>query len=509
MSPPIVPSVSSSFKIPAFLGETVFGAGAVTAASIPRKLLLVGQKGGGGTGTLTADTDIVQIFDQDTVDTKTEAGSELARMVRAALRVPNIAIYIAAPGAPSGSPVAATATITITGTPTTSGTLKYWICGDPIEVNASTSDTPTTIGDLIEDAVNQRAFMAVTAANTTGEVVLTAKTKSARTNDYIVFQDTTLKPAGITSALTGGAAVTGDGDTGSGVRFTGGTGTEDVTTLIATIKGVEQFDYVAVAQIDATNLARWEAMSDELAGPTIGKLTHILCASTAAALSTAQSLAQTTLNYPRAQLLWAIDEESPGPEVAAVMAAERTLAEQDNWAKDYDGMVLKGIAPQRNKSKRLSIATQTAALDSGVTPINTTDEGAVVVRSITTRSKAASGSPDYSTLDTHEAIVPDRVREDLKLLWTNSFAKANRGVRPDPAEEEPIPPPGVAYPRLWNQEITSRLLQHQASGFITGVETHLPFTTYNKTARWLESVVPVIPVPINHTAKVSVRQASL
>lgn len=277
---------------------------------------------------------------------------------------------------------------------------------------------------------------------------------------------------------------------------------------ISTIKGVEQFDYIAAAQIDATNLARWEAMSDELAGPTVGKLTHLIFASTAAALSTAQSLAQTTLNYQRSQLLWAIDSETPGPEIAAVLGAARTLAEQDNWAKDYDGLVLKGVAPQRNKSKRLLIPIQTSALDSGVTPVNTTDNGAEVVRSITTRSKAASGSPDYTTLDTHEAIVPDRVREDLKQRWF-VFAKANRGVRPDPAPEEPTPPAGVAYPTLWNQEITAALLEYQADGFITAVETHLPFTTYNKNAKWLESIVPTIPVPINHTAKVSVRQTSL
>jgi hypothetical protein len=116
---------------------------------------------------------------------------------------------------------------------------------------------------------------------------------------------------------------------------------------------------------------------------------------------------------------------------------------------------------------------------------------------------------NYNTLDTSEAVVPDYVRDVLRLVWMTAFVVANPYVRSDPADEEPTPKAGVATPSLWNAEVTSQLLTLQDANFITQVESHPPKTTFNPNGGgtgWLESVVPVVVLPLQHSIKVSVRQ---
>lgn len=231
---------------------------------------------------------------------------------------------------------------------------------------------------------------------------------------------------------------------------------------------------------------------------------HLVTA-TSASLSAATSLAQVTLNNWRVQLAWMLDSETPPPEIAAVLAATRTSREQTTPNTTYSGNALRGVAPQRDKSKWLSRSTRTSALDNGVTPINTTDQGAaVIVRSITTRSLTDDGAPDTATLDTSDAVVPDYVRDVLRLRWT-SFKEANPHVRGDLKPGEKSIPEGVATPKLWAAEITAALLNLQADKILTQVELNPPRVTFNATAKRLPAVVPVVRLPLQEQAEVSVR----
>jgi len=336
-----------------------------------------------------------------------------------------------------------------------------------------------------------------------GAVTLTWKSAGVRGNDGILFADGSALPSGCTSALTGGAAVTGDGVTGSGVRFAGGVGTEDISTLLETLKP-GRYHRIAAAQRDAQNLAKWEIQLDSKAGPTEGRMEHIVFA-TNSSLAAATSLAQLTLNNWRCQIAWHLDSESPPSEVAAALAALRTSTEQTTPNVSYSGRVLPGIAPQRDRTKWLNRSTRTSALDNGVTPINSTEQGsAVVVRSITTRSQTDAGDPDSATLDTSDAIVPDYVRDSIKLRWAQ-FVQANPHVRGDLKPGEKSIPEGVATPKLWAAEITSVLLDLQAQRILTQVELNLPRVSFNATAKRLAAIAPVVRLPLQEQAEVSVR----
>lgn len=401
---------SSTFKVPGYWAETVYHAGPITAGDIPLTLLLVGTKL--STGSATADSDVKDIFSEDDADTYFGAGGELARMCYAALRTPGVRIKAAAVAEAGGS-AAGTATVTITGTWTTSGTWQGWIDGDYYSVSIASTDVDTDVADNIAATVNANPHASVTAtvgsAPDDNEVTFTRKSKGARGNNGVVFQDTSLCPSGLSSALAGGTSVTG-----GGVHFTGGSGVENVSTLLGVLYP-GTYDRIAVAQIDSTNLGKWETQVNQKAGVLEGRLEHVVAA-TNGSLSSATSLATSTLNAPRVQLLWHLNSETFPPEIAAAFAAVRTATEQNNPSADYDGVAIPGVVGQREQADWPSVATQTSALDNGVTPVTTTPDGtATIVRSITTYCLNGS-NPDYRTLDTYQAVVPDYVRKDIGLF---------------------------------------------------------------------------------------------
>lgn len=490
---------SSAAKVPGFYGETVYGAGAITAGDIPLKLLLCGTKTSAGSATV--DVDVVDIFSTTDADTYFGPGSELAVMCYGALQIPGVKINAIA-SAESGGAAAATATITLTGSWLASGTAIYRIDGIRVSAGIASTDTISTAADAIVNAINALPHISVTAVKGAGPgyvITLTRKSKGLRGLQGMLFQDITQLPAGMVSAIAGGTAVTG-----GGVHFVSGTGTDDVTNVLGVI-ATSQFDRIAPAQNDATNTALWELHVNTQAGPTIGNLEHLIFASNAS-LSAATSIAQTTLNAERAQYLWMVNGETIPSFVAATFAAYRTAVEQDSPDASYDGYVLPGVAPQSQKSDWPSYATQVSALDNSLTPITSNANGeAYVIRSITTKS-LTSGSPDYRTLDTAQAVVPDYVRTVIRLYWTTVYKVNNPKVDSDPADGERDRRPGVGTPKRWNQALTGILMGLEDDGILANVAENPPVSEFNTVARRIMSVVPVVPSFNAHQTGVSVRQ---
>lgn len=504
----LIPTVAANFKVPMYIGQTTFGGGAASAGDQRLKLICVGLKDTAAVGTATLDTEIFACPDADTADTKAGAGSELNRMLVAALRIPGVDLYGLAV-TPNGGAVAGTFTATVGGSWSTAGIIKLWIGGDLIEVGVGAADSTTNVASSIKAAVNAATRCVCSGDSLAAVFTGTHRSAGVRALNTIVFRDLTGAPSGLTLTLAGGTAVSGDADTGSGVRLVDGAGVETMTTALATLATTRNHR-IAFAQQDATSLAAWETQIDTMAGPTINMTQHAVGALGSNALSTATSVAQTTLNDERFQILWMKDSETHPSEIAAVFAAYRTLIEQDNPNAGYDGYPLPGVRGQRYRPSRPTLATKVSALDASVTPVDTLDNGdAVIVRSITTRSQNNAGTvSNYNTLDTAQAVVPDYVRDVLALTWLD-FVAQNPYVRDDAAPEEPAAPAGVATPSLWNAEVTSQLLTLQDANIVTQVSTHPPITTFNPDGGgtgWLESRVPVVPLPLQHSIKVSVEQ---
>lgn len=485
----IIPGLTNATKRPGFFGQVVNPAGRSSASSAQLILLLIGNKI--SAGSMTPDTQPVQIFSADDADTLAGAGSELACMaygiggtgsaggvVGGALAVPNVAIYIAAM-AEAGGGTASTATITIAGSWTAGGSLIYRISGIPVVTNTAVGDSVTNVAENIVLAVNGNARLPVTATNLAGVVTLLTKNVGVRTKWHSIYQDTRQMAAGMTSTLTGGTAMTGGGK-----HFTGGAGSDSPANLQAIILA-QQFDRIVQAcgdnTLDTTHAASWKIQLNAQAAPTSGILQQMILASNDT-LANAAAIAKTTLNDTRFQMLWGLNVETHPYVIASTFGATRTAAETLDPDAYYDAAVapntMPGVAPQTQGADRANAITQETALAEGVTPLLTFPDGTVrICRSIQTHCLNGA-NPDFRVLDTSGTTVPDYVLKAIELIWTTDFLPNNPRVQDNPAAETKTPTAGIAYPDLWSATVFS-LLQDLAQGI--GLPTGLPILDQNET----------------------------
>jgi phage tail sheath gpL-like len=302
--------------------------------------------------------------------------------------------------------------------------------------------------------------------------------------------------------------------TGGLVPFYGGTGTESVSLALAAIAQT-QYDRIAAAQNDATNLGLYKTQIDAAAGPTINILEQVVTA-TNGTLAAAASLSQTTLNDTRFGVLWYLNCETHPCEISASFAALRSSLEAGNPAQGYDNAPLLGVAIQSQTADYANHATLVAALNEGVTPVQNYNGQACIVRAIVTHSLNGS-TPDYSTLDTSDLTVPDQMRQTVRLYWVSYFKPNNPVVSPDPTTSAggqlgAWPPSGVATPKLWNIKIVNILKQWESGTTFPYPQLQLgsvanfpPVTVYSSVQNCLLSAISVVPIALDHQIGVSVR----
>jgi len=506
----VIAGFTPSFFVPGFFAETVYGAGQISAASAPIRLLVIGLKATSG-GSITLDGTPRAVLSTTEANALLGTGSEAARMCYAALRQPGVTLFVACP-TPAVGAVAATATITITSTPphSATGEWRYRIAGVTLSGVVSTTATQNALATDIANAINGQTQLPVSAAALANVVTLTVKSAGVRGNQYILFQDTSLLPSSVTSAIAGGASVTG-----GGVKFINGAGTEDVSTLLDAISASE-YGRIAFAENDTTNLPIIETWLYDQANWDVGSLQHGIVGVNGS-LAAATTLATTTMNAERLQLLAQRNGESHPSELAACFGAIRSVDEQADPAKIYDSRVLPGIAAQTQDADRWTTAEQQSLLTNGVTPVTTNDNGdALVIRSITTKCLTSS-IPDFRTLDTATAYVPDFVRRTAQLIWAFEFVVANPRVQDNPGQDQRLPVQGVAYPALWERRM-NKMLSDLGTGVNNLIPSGLPVlidyeanpcvAVYDPVAKRIMCIIPVITAPGQHQLGASIREQS-
>lgn len=300
--------------------------------------------------------------------------------------------------------------------------------------------------------------------------------------------------------------------TGGLVPFFQGSGVESAANALAAIIN-QQYDRIAPAQNDSTNVALWQTQVDAQAGPTTNILGQVVIA-TNGTEAAAQTLAQSTLNDVRFQVLNEVNSETHPCEIAASFASARSTREGANWDQGYDSFPVPTVAAQSQSNDSPNHASLVLALNNGVTPIFTLNNVAVICRAITTFSLLGS-TPDYSALDTNQITVPDQVRTTIRLFWTTQFVVQCPVVQPDPPTSASgqlgaFPPSGVAMPSTWNAAVYQILKGiEKGNGFpypqITEVDENLPVTSYSPSQNCLISAIPVVPTPLQHQIGVSVQ----
>jgi phage tail sheath gpL-like len=493
----LIAGYTNSDKVPGAVRETKYGQGKVSIGAIPVKLVVTGNKTAAGSA--TADQDIIPIYSPDEADAYLGVGSEAAMQCYAALEIPGVTLY-AAPVLENAAGVAATMTLTVAGTWSTTGTVTVFLLGRQIDAVVQAGDSVTTAAASLATAINGQTRFPITATSALGVVTLTVRNKGTRGNDYICRKDLAQAPSGLTLTLAGGAALTN-----GMVPFSGGAGADNVTNVLALLAtGV--YDYQAWAQNDATNAALIKAYLISESGPLLMHLSHAIFAKIGLQ-ATSTSFSQTTLNAYRCTVVHFENCEVPPSYVAAQVAAVRSVIVGDNPNYRFDNYVLPTIPPQSQKQDVPTRAEANAMLNAGVTPLTTLPDGTVkIVRAIQSHSLNGA-APDYRTLDWGDADVPDRISKELGAQW-DLWSEANQYVGPDPADgEEPLPE-GVGSPRLWNAEAYKVLKDAEEANWLQEVDDNLPVSEYNDDADRLMTAAPNVVRKQNHAIGISVRQVA-
>lgn len=494
--------VSANYKVPRYIVKVVFAAGIVGASALGTRCLLVGVAS--SDGSMSAN-EIAPCGSEAEAAALAGATSPLARMAYQALRIPGVNLWLGALAEPSTGASAATATITIAGTVTAGGTLRFRLAGTTVTADVGAADSVATIATNIAAAFNAKSKLPATAAAALGVVTLTVDVKGIAGKDWILYYDKTGAPTGVTVTLAGSATVNT-----TGVRFgasSSGVGAVDVTTLLTKF-GKVRFGRIGVDHNDSTNAGLWEGQLNDDAGPLVQLYEHVIFGHNGT-LTDAKTLAQTNLNAFRAQVCWMRNSESHPAEISALVAAIRSVTEQTQPIPDYDNLLLESLAPQAFDDDIPSDTECNTALNAGVTPITTVNGSARMVRAITTYCLNGNDQ-DTRCLDIGDPVLADYVAMDQRLLWETEFRPANPRVGPDFPPEVDEPPEGVGTPKMWASAGNARMQDYYDSGWSMEPPTvpgrNALVADYDPVTDSIVSETPVRPRRVQHQLRNVVRQ---
>lgn len=486
---------------PGYYAQRRQGKGSRGAGDIVLLVLLCGTMLSSGTATPNSSVNLL-------TDGVTEAGalygthSEMTQLVKATLANNPNANVVCCPSAEASGATAATAGITVGGTWSTTGQLTFWIAGEAYTAVIDALATPAQVAAAFAKPVNDNLYGPCTASTTTGSGTATAtyasESKGGRGNDLRLYVDTSLVPAGCTITLVGGATVDPNG-----IKFSGGAGVEDVTATLGNIFA-QRYKLIAPAQNDAANAARWVNHVNSAADIAEGRAQQV-CFATGAALATATSFGQTTLNAKRACLPWFYNTESPPSWVAAAIAGVRSAYEGTDPTAYYDNVEVKGIAPQRNQGDSPSHASIKTALNNSVSPLFTQNGKVYIAMLITTYSLDGTAA-DYNTRPTYQVTMPDWAADDVGAQWQTRIKPANPRSGPNKAPGGRPRPGNVWTPDRSTVFLTSVLRGYEDLGWTLEPEPDDQVESWwDDTRKAVLAYMPVKTAPGNHQYIVTVQ----
>ena len=390
------------------------------------------------------------------------AGSQLCDMVETyRLNDPTGELWCVAVPAAGGS--GATATVTVAGTPTASGTVAIYVGTHRYPVAVTPASTPDSIGTALVAAITADPFASVTAAAATGVVTLTTRTPGTVANTLAL---------GVNLRGVQGGEWTPDGLTVTATAFTGGAGAPDVTAALAALADAE-YDYVGLgwsddatldAVMDAFNDAsgRW-AWSIQLYG-------HAFTAQ----MGALQDLVDygKTRNDPHCTLMgYPAGSPSPAWRVAAALTAQAAVGLRADPARPLQTLELVGIA-LAPRGQRFTVGQRQTLLYSGIATCTAgIDDIVHIERSITTYQTNAWGQADPSWLDVQTPATLQYLVRTLRNAILTKFPRhklADDGTRFGAGQ-------AVATPRILKAELVAQYSGLMELGMVENMEAFKQF----------------------------------
>jgi phage tail sheath gpL-like len=424
-------AVASSVKTPGlYLTIDLLGGASNPSSGALRILIMSPKNSSGGDG--TANTEIRQVFGADDVADMLGAGNPGHLCAKRLFEHNGLAqVDVIAPTESAGA--AATSTTTFTGPTTSNGTVRIRIHGRVIDVPWLSGESATTFVARAVLAINALSSdIFVTASQSTGDLILTAKSKGPWGNDVLI-------DATIIEGAAGGAVSVNP------AALTGGTTEPDFTTALSNVDTLEYRRIIlCLSNADAT-LATTSSNADRLkthinslntgnqAKLQIGLVGHT--GTTTNAKGGAVHRNEAAFQYVLGRSYEDLPAELAGAEAGD---ATRFIALRANYNRIGNKLNLYG--PRDVKASKLTAAEVEDLLSNGVTPLDqepATNE-VFVVRPITTHSLNGA-NPDYRAFDMSDIDGVYTVAADLRSAVPAEFANCSISEDLEP-NADPLPP---------------------------------------------------------------------
>lgn len=415
------------------------------------KILVIGQKIAAGTATANQ---LVRVTSEAQAKTLFGQGSMLHLMFRALKANNTLTESWAIPLADNGSGVAATGTITTSGTASAAGTMVFYIGGQRVEVAVTNGMTAAQQATAIAAAIEANDDLPVEAevnGSITTQVDLTAKNAGVNGNKIDVRKSEVEGdsiPAGTSAAI---------------VAMASGATNPDVASAI-TAMADEQFNIIAFPYVDSTNLGKIKTELEDRAGPLRQK-EGVAITAEEDSLSNLSTLGNAH-NSPYLCIMGMKDDLSQPCEMAAAVAGVVGYYGNIDPARPFQTLQIKGVVPAK-LSDRPTLEERNVLLYDGISTFNVGADGTVrVERMITTYKTNGAGADDISYLNLNTVLTLSYLRYDFRNTVQRKYPRhklANDGTRYGAGQ-------AIITPKVMKGECVAKFRQWEEMGLVEGID---------------------------------------
>lgn len=365
-------------------------------------------------------------------------GSQIAEMVRAALKIDPYMETYAQPLADDDSAVAAEGSISVAGPALVGGTLSLYIAGYRVRVGVEAADTGENIAQAIVDAVNEETRIPVTATVDSTEATkanLTCRWAGETGNDIHLAEGVKGEPSveGVTLTIT---------------QPTGGTANPDIAPAIAEW-GDEWYHYIACPYTDTANLDELDSELDRRWGPMVQMGGRAFGAFRGTHSETGTFGGDR--NNPHVTVMGTGMAVSPTWLWAASNAMVAAGSLSIDPARPLQRLAIPGLIGP-NKEQQWTQAERNLLLFDGIATFTVASDGTVQIeRQVTTYQENSAGIADDSYLDINTPETLERIRYEQRSLFLSKYPRHKLASDADSGlygAGQPIMTPKVAKTEL-------------------------------------------------------------
>lgn len=379
-------------------------------------------------------------------------GSQLHNMAQAWFANNKTTRVVAVALDDGGAGVAATGTITFSGTATAAGVVYLYIGGKRITVAVDSGDAAAAVATATETAVGTAIVDAkeypVTAGAAAAVVTFTARNKGEPANDVDIrlnYNEGEELPAGITAVIV---------DMASGA-------TNPLLADIIALWADEWYNIIVAPYVDATNLTAMEAELVDRFGPVrmIDGVYHCAKDGTLSTLSTFGA----ARNSPHVVCQEATDVISTPYEEAAAVAGRVAAEGAADPARPFQTLELVGVVPAPMEERFTYLERNNTLLFDGIATVNVDQAGKVrIERCITMYQKNDAQADDIAYLNENTLLSLMYMRYDWRQHILTSYPRAklaDDGVRAAPGQS-------IMTPKVGKAEALAKFRQWEDLGIV-------------------------------------------